>query len=153
MKNIAFLLLVSVTSLLAYGKPPELGKYPLIFRSSPGDYTVTILRLGPESENTFLVKVDGLDNKHDGKIYKHTKKCMNTSCDQYYLATTQVNEDKKSRNTLYSMKSWGTWSSLKFFPPGMREEHQLSQLARPNNFDSKGFYYQYSGQTTKSNNK
>ena len=68
----------------------EVGRY--IYEYDAGTYRVQTLRYGPESANQLLIKVSGIDNDQDGRIYLHTKKCDTTKCDTYRYVTTQVHK-------------------------------------------------------------
>ncbi len=146
MKNIAMILLSVVIltfplSLLA--ENPEVGKYPTMFKS--GDYTITMLRLGKKEDKTVLIKVDGIDNDFDGQIYKHITKCNNTNCTSYNLETAEI-PGKKSWWTIQSLKSWGNYDNLSFYPPGINKKSRIYKINRPEKFDSNQFYQEYLGQ-------
>ena len=128
---------------------PEIGKYPHQYTS--GDYVVTILRLGDESKNTALIKVDGIDNKHDGQIYKHTKKCQNKQCTSYIYETTEI-PNKKTWWTINASISYAH-TNLNFFPPTIDKKHSLNKSKRPKGFNSQKFYKEYLGQLALRNKK
>jgi ribosomal protein L35AE/L33A len=126
----------------ANAEQPELGKYPKVF--SADDYTVTMLRLGKD-DSSVLIKVDGIDNQFDGQIYLHKKVCLNTSCANYRYETTEI-PGKEKWGTIWSVRSWGNYDEVSFYPPGIDKKHGLYKDKRPDNFDSNGFYKEYLGQ-------
>jgi hypothetical protein len=122
--------------------PPELGKYPQVFKS--GSYIVTVLRVGKD-ESTLLIKVDGLDNAFDGQIYKHTQICENTACTNYKYETTEI-PGKKRWWTIQSSRPWGDYDSMILYPPGIDKKQELYKDNRPESFDPLKFYMEYEGQ-------
>lgn len=90
---------------VAHASDIEVGKY--IYEHKAGTYTVQMLRYGPESDNKFLIKVSGIDNDQDGKIYLHTKKCDTTKCEAYKYVTTEVH--KPGGTQWFTIYNPGTW--------------------------------------------
>lgn len=135
--------LLLVFSPYAIAGKVELGKYPQVFQS--GDMIVTMLRVGKEKDNTVLIKVDGIDNQHDGQIYKHKKKCDNKRCTSYKFETKEI-KGKKRWWTFQSSRSWGEYSYVTFFPPGISKKHGIYKTSRPKGFDPEKFYKEYLGQ-------
>ncbi len=121
---------------------PELGKYPQVFVS--GSYTVTMLRLGKD-DSTVLIKVLGIDNAHDGQIYKHTKICENTTCTTFKFETKEM-PGKAHWWTLQSTRPWGDYDNMSFYPPGIDKKMGISPTKAPDNFDPEKFYQEYLGQ-------
>jgi 2,4-dienoyl-CoA reductase-like NADH-dependent reductase (Old Yellow Enzyme family) len=68
----------------------EVGRF--IYEYQAGTYRVQTLRYGPESANQLLIKVSGIDNDQDGRIYLHTRQCDTSRCDSYRYVTTQVHK-------------------------------------------------------------
>lgn len=122
---------------------PTIGKYPTMFKS--GVYTITMLRLGEESNNTVLIKVDGIDNSFDGQIYKHVKQCENTNCTSYKYETKEI-PGKEHWWTIQARDSWGDYENTSFYPPGISKKSSIYKIKRPANFDANKFYKDYLGQ-------
>lgn len=118
---------------------PQIGKYPNVYMS--GDYIVTVVRLGADSDNTVLIKVDGIDNDFDGQIFKHIKKCDNKSCTSFKYETREIPQ-KKRWWTIQAASSWGD-ASLILYPPGIDKKSYLSKTKRPAKFDTQKFYKEY----------
>lgn len=90
---------------LAQAKDVEYGKY--IYEYEAGTYKVQTLRYGAEDQNQMLIKISGIDNDQDGKIYLHTKKCDTTKCDTYKYVTTEVHKpDGHQWFTIYNPGGW-----------------------------------------------
>ena len=128
---------------LTYAAEPKLGKYPTVYEG--GDYTVTMLRLGKTSKQTVLIKVDGLDNDFDGEIYLHNQKCDNKQCNNFKYETKQV-PGKKRWWTIQASSSYGGYSNLSMYPPGIDKKTSIHKVKRPKGFDAKKFYKEYLGQ-------
>ncbi|RJG50704.1 hypothetical protein [Motilimonas pumila] len=124
---------------------PELGKYPKVYQTQ--DYQVTILRIGSKEAQTYLVKVDGLDNDFDGQIYKHHTLCDNTSCKKYKLETKEIPGTQRWW-TIQTTQSWGGNTGLVMYPPGIEEKQYLYKAERPKSFEPAAFYQTYLGQIT-----
>ncbi len=63
-------LLVALTlfsSAVSHAADVEYGKY--IYEYQADTYRVQMLRYGAADQNQFLIKVSGIDNDQDGKIY------------------------------------------------------------------------------------
>ncbi len=101
-------LLVALTffsSAVSYAADVEYGKY--IYEYQADTYRVQMLRYGAADQNQFLIKVSGIDNDQDGKIYLHTKKCDTTKCESYKYVTTEVHKpDGKQWFTIYNPGGW-----------------------------------------------
>jgi len=130
---------------LALAGAPEPGKYPTVYEG--GDYVVTMLRLGEEAKKTVLIKVDGIDNKFDGEIYLHTKKCDNTQCTNYKYETHEIPAQDKWW-TVQVTKGYGDYENIIMYPPGVDKKTSLHKVKRPKEFDSEKFYKKYLGQKT-----
>ena len=130
-------LFVLLSPVLAYAeKQPELGKYPSVFTSLDG-HTVTMLRLGKD-DSTMLIKVDGIDNDFDGKIFKHTKICENTNCTTYKYETKEI-PGKERWWTVRSSNSYGSYDDMSLYPPGVNKKSSIGASRRPDSFDAKNF--------------
>lgn len=146
MKAVARILVPVVLFMPSFAQaeaPPELGKYPTVYQSSDG-HTVTVLRLGKD-DGTVLIKVDGIDNNLDGKIFKHTKICENTNCTTYKYETKEI-PGKERWWTLQSSRQWGSYDDVSLYPPGVEKKYPVSAGKRPDSFDAENFYQQYLGQ-------
>ncbi|MBK8188520.1 MAG: hypothetical protein IPK77_15400 [Cellvibrio sp.] len=101
-------LLVALTlfsSAVSHAADVEYGKY--IYEYQADTYRVQMLRYGAADQNQFLIKVSGIDNDQDGKIYLHTKKCDTTKCESYKYVTTEVHKpDGKQWFTIYNPGGW-----------------------------------------------
>lgn len=124
-------------------KKPELGKYATVYSSSDG-HTVTMLRLGKD-DSTMLIKVEGIDNDFDGKIFKHTKICENTNCTTYKYETKEI-PGKERWWTVRSSDLYGGYEDMTLYPPGINKKSSLGRAARPDSFDAEKFYQQYLGE-------
>jgi len=83
----------------------ERGEFVKVYKAE--EYTVSILRYGPEKSNQFLIKVSGIDNAQNNKIYLHEKKCDDTKCSAYKYVTTQVHlPDGKQWFTIINGGAW-----------------------------------------------
>ncbi len=99
------LLSLALASSCAYAAGIEHGKYINIYQADT--YKVKMLRYGAEADSQYLIKVTGIDNAQDGKIYLHTKKCDDTKCSTYKYVTTQVHKpDGKQWFTIYNPGGW-----------------------------------------------
>lgn len=104
MKKLLLTLTLAVSA-FSQAKDVEYGKY--IYEYDADTYSVQMLRYGAEDQNQFLIKVSGIDNDQDGKIYLHTKKCDTTKCESYKYVTTEVHKpDGKQWFTIYNPGGW-----------------------------------------------
>lgn len=105
MKKFLSALGLLVAAGLVQAKDIEYGKY--VYEYEAGTYKVQMLRYGPEDQNQVLIKITGIDNGQDGKIYLHTKKCDTTKCDTYKYVTTEVHKpDGHQWFTIYNPGGW-----------------------------------------------
>lgn len=103
--NKLLLALTFCLSAVSYATDVEYGKY--IYEYQADTYRVQMLRYGAADQNQFLIKVSGIDNDQDGKIYLHTKKCDTTKCESYKYVTTEVHKpDGKQWFTIYNPGGW-----------------------------------------------
>lgn len=141
---LTFLLFVSIVHAAPESRP-ELGKYPQVYSS--GNYKVTWLRIGKESEKKVLIKVTGVDNEHDGQIFLHEMKCDVSNCTSFKYETKEI-PGKERWWTIQQTPNWDR-PILKLFPPGIDKEGRLYELERPKDFDPNAFYDLYTAQKSK----
>ncbi len=95
----------------------EVGKY--VYEYQAGTYRVQTLRYGPEDQNQMLIKITGIDNDQDGRIYLHTKKCDTTRCDAYKYVTTEVH--KPDGHQWFTIHNPGGWNEGGILQPYLVE--------------------------------
>ncbi len=121
----------------------NLGKYPTIYNSD--QHKVTLLRVGKTEENTVLIKIEGVDNEHDGQIFKHKKICLDTKCNSYKYETLEIPKKEKWW-TIQAVQKY-SYTSVILYPPLINKKFQLKvSKKRVVKFNSKKFYDEYLGQ-------
>jgi hypothetical protein len=143
LKSTLISLFILILSSNSFAGQSQLGKYPIVYEGD--DYVVTILKIGNIESNTTLIKVNGIDNKFDGEIYLHIKKCDNTDCSNYKYETKEV-PGKENWWTVQSTRSWGEYDNVILYPPGINKKISITKVKRPKDFDSDKFYSEYLGQ-------
>ena len=68
MKGFVLLSLVFAAVAMPQAKAEEVGKY--VYAYDADTYRVLTLRYGPQDGNQMLVKISGIDNDQDGRIYQ-----------------------------------------------------------------------------------
>ncbi|UWX04215.1 hypothetical protein H1235_02495 [Pseudoxanthomonas sp. NC8] len=105
MKRI-FAVLAMLASATAAHASEEVGRF--IYEYEAGTYRVQTLRYGPEDAHQLLIKISGIDNSQDGRIYLHTRECDTSKCDSYRYVTTQVHKPGgKQWFTIHNPGGWG----------------------------------------------
>jgi len=117
----ALALLVAATAARA---ADEVGKY--IYEYEAGTYRVQMLRYGPESANQVLIRISGIDNEQDGRIYLHTKKCDTTRCDAYKYVTTEVH--KPGGSQWFTIYNPGGWNAAEILQPYLVEPDSRNRI-------------------------
>ncbi|WP_374013001.1 hypothetical protein [Pseudoxanthomonas koreensis] len=109
--------LVFAAVAMPQAKAEEVGKY--VYAYDADTYRVLTLRYGPQDGNQMLVKISGIDNDQDGRIYLHTKKCDTSKCDAYKWVTTEVH--KPDGHQWFTIYNPGGWSSGDILQPYLVE--------------------------------
>ncbi len=124
MKGLFLLALASAAVIAPRAQAEEVGKF--IYEYQADTYRVQTLRYGPEDANQMLVRISGIDNDQDGRIYLHTKKCDTSKCDAYKWVTTQVH--KPGGTQWFTIHNPGGWDAGDILQPYLVEPSASGKL-------------------------
>lgn len=134
MKGFFLLPILCAAVAVPQARAEEVGKY--IYEYEAGTYRVQTLRYGPEDRNQMLIRITGIDNDQDGRIYLHTKKCDDTGCKAYKYVTTEVHKpDGHQWFTIYNPGGWHGGEILQPYlvePADRNEKIHLGEKVRTN---------------------